>query len=123
MRPEHLITAGALLCMVGGAMVWAAGAADRHRPGPARPARAPRARRVGAFACATLLGALITGLQWVLLGASAATVAAGPAWTAVLGVPAFLAAATLVRVALAIRTALARYRHRDHRARVRGVQR
>lgn len=121
MRPEHLIAIGAVLSIVGGAMVWASGATDRRNP--VRPARATRARRAGALVCASLLGGVLAGLQWILLGATAATSGGTPVWIAVLGPPAFLAAATLVRVALAIRTALARHWRRKQRARIRGMQR
>jgi hypothetical protein len=108
MTPELLVVVGVVLAGTGTAMVWASTAPDRRRRNRVRPFRR---RSSCALVCATLIGAMIAGLQWMLLDSTRlAPVDLVRAVT--LGVPAFLAGATLVRLARAIDAAVGRYRRR-----------
>ena len=89
-----LIITGAVLAVVGSAMVWASGPRHGHRP--TRRASS-RGRLSVALVCAAVTGGLITGVQWALLSQT------GPAaWVAVLGPPALLAGAAVTRLLLLI---------------------
>ena len=111
MTPELLIVIGVVLAGTGATMVWACTAADRHR----RENRARRSRRgwSAALVCAALIGGVIAGLQWVLLASTILAPAADPVRAVTLGVPAFLAGTTLVRLTRAIGAAVGRSRRRN----------
>jgi hypothetical protein len=99
-----LIITGAVLAMVGLAMVWASG--PRHRRRPTRVA-ARHGRLCSALVCAAVAGGLITGVQWAVLSQT------GPAaWVAVLGPPALLAGASVTRLLLLIIDAIRSRRRR-----------
>ena len=120
MNPDTLITGGAVLAAIGVAMVWAS------RPSPGRRPRGSARRRVGwvaALAWSAVAGSLIGAVQWVSLGAAALPVTAG-IWPALLlEVPALLAGATLVRLALVLAAAWRQRRRRREIRRMRGEQR
>jgi hypothetical protein len=118
MSPDHLLTIGVVLAGTGSAMVWASAAPRRRRRGLSTTP--PRTGRSGALMCTAVLGGVIAGLQWVLLSSTTPTSAVGPVWTAVLGLPAFLAGATLVRLARAMCAALGAYRRRREILRAHG---
>ena len=119
-----LIFAGMLLAVLGLMMVWAAG---RHRA-DARTAQTIACRRSrraglrrshwrgvvrlsGAPLCAAMAGGVIFGVQWALLDLSGKTATVWSAmWAVVLGVPAFLAGATVVRLLAVLCGAGWRYR-------------
>ena len=90
--PELLIVVGVILAVVGAALLWASRprAARRRRKRVPRPASA----RSGALVCAAVAGGLITGVQWVVVSQNSPVAT----WIVVLGVPAFLAGATVVRL-------------------------
>ncbi len=92
MSPELLIGIGVVLTVVDAAMLWASGPRAMRR----RRARMPRpvSGRSGALICAAVASGLITGVQWAVVSQT------GPAaaWVVVLGAPAFLAGATVVRL-------------------------
>jgi hypothetical protein len=123
MTPELLIVIGVVLAGTGATMVWASTAADRHR----RKQRARRSRPgwSAALVCAALIGGVIAGMQWVLLASTFPAPAADPVRMVALGLPAFLAGTTLVRLARAIGAAVgrSRRRHRILRAHERGDRR
>jgi hypothetical protein len=113
MNPEHLIIIGAVLATTGGAMVWASTAPSRRRR--KLSTQPPHGGSPGALPCAALGGGAIAGLQWMLLNPTvSAPVSAAmlSAWAVVLGLPAFLAGATLVRLAGVVHAALNRRRRR-----------
>jgi hypothetical protein len=123
MTPELLIVIGVVLAGTGATMVWAAAAPDRRR----RRKRAQPCRRrwSGALMCTALIGGVIAGLQWVLLDSTIPAPAADPVRAVALGLPAFLAGATLFRLVRAIGAAVDRYRGRRRilRAEERGGRR
>ena len=92
MSPELLIVVGVVLAVVGAAMLWA----SRPRATRRRGVRVshPVSGRSGALVCAAVAGGLITGVQWVVVSQTSPAAA----WLFVLGVPAFLAGATVVRL-------------------------
>ena len=110
MTPELLIVISVVLAGTGGVMVWASAAPDRRRR--EKRARPSRRHSSGALVCAALIGGMIAGLQWVLLDPSIPAPAAGPVRVMALGLPAFLAGATLVRLGRALGAAVGRYRQR-----------
>jgi hypothetical protein len=89
-----LIITGAVLAVVGLAMVWASG--PRHGRWPTRRASS-RGRLSIALVCAAITGGLITGVQWAVLSQTRPA-----AWVAVLGPPALLAGAAVTRLLLLI---------------------
>jgi len=98
-----LIASGVALAVVGMAMLWVSAArATRRR---ARAAR-PLAGLPGALMCTSVVGGVITGVQWAVLSQTGP----GAAWVAVLWLPAFLAAATVARLLAAFCIVLARRR-------------
>ena len=108
-----LIIIGAVLAVVGLAMVWASG--PRHGRRRTRAA-ATRGRLSIALVCAAVTGGLITGVQWALLSQT------GPAaWMAVLGPPALLAGAAVTRLLLLILDASRSRRRRTQSMRHRRV--
>jgi hypothetical protein len=116
-----LIALGTALAVVGATMVNASVA--RFPQNPARLARARRHDQAGtptrglpgALVSTSLLGGVLTGVQWVVLSKT------GPAalWVAVLGLPAFLAGATVIRLIAVLRAAYRRHRHARRLQRVR----
>ena len=94
---SSLITTGAILVIVGLAMI---------RSSFARPARRrtrahrPAAGLSGALTCTSLGGGVIAAAEWLILSQTGP----GAAWVAVLAVPAFLAAATVTRLLVIART-------------------
>lgn len=89
-----LIITGVVLALVGLAMVWASG----PRRGCRRTrAASSRGRLSVALVCASVTGGLITGVQWAVLSRTSPA-----AWLAVLGPPALLAGAAVIRLLLLI---------------------
>jgi hypothetical protein len=105
-----LIGSSAALVVAGTTMLWASSAlAKRHRPRAARPLAGP----AGALTCTSVVCGVITGAQWAVLSQTGP----GAAWLAVLWLPAFLAAATVVRLLALVRVVLGR------RGRARAIRR
>jgi hypothetical protein len=96
--------------VLGAGMVWAAGRMKRHaglvrtahhlRSGLGRALDGMR-RRAGVLSCTSLATGLIVAAQWAVLG----PVGSPPVWV-VLGLPAFLAGATVTRLLVAVRVAV-----------------
>jgi hypothetical protein len=117
-----LITTGAVSTVLGAGMVWAAGRMKRHA-GLVRTARHLRSglgraldgmrRRAGVLSCTSLATGLIVAAQWAVLG----PVCSPPVWV-VLGLPAFLAGATVTRLLVAVRLAVWTVQLRRRRARL-----
>jgi hypothetical protein len=117
-----LITTGAVSMVLGAGMVWAAGRAKRHS-GLVRMGRRFRSclgravgglrRRVGVLLCTSLATGVIVAAQWVVL----VPLRPPPVW-AVLGLPAFLAGATVTRLLVAVRVAVWAFHVRRRRARL-----
>jgi hypothetical protein len=98
MNPEIaglLVAAGLVLVLAGSAMVWmSTRRAERRRVRPvAQPGRLPRGW-AGALFCTSVATGVILVVQWTVV-AQTGSVAV---WTLVLGLPAFLAGATVTRL-------------------------
>ena len=114
MNPELLIAVGLLLAVVGTALLWASrppGAG--RRAGTRRPVTSRSGRWSGVLICAAVAGGLITGVQWAVVSQTAPAAV----WALVLGLPGFLAGATVVRL-----FSLVVIVHRRREARVRPGQ-
>lgn len=123
MNPHALLITGAALAAIGAAMVWASRPPGARRR-PHSSARRSRVGRVGALVWSAMAGTLIGAAQWAALGAAALPVTVG-VWPAlVLGVPALLAGATLVRLALVLPAVWRQHQQRRREIRrVRGEHR
>lgn len=99
-----LIGGGVVLVVAGAALLWAA-SARRAKPRRARTT-GPSKGRGGALTGTSMLCGVITGVQWAVLSQTGP----GAAWVAVLWLPAFLAAATVVRLFAVIRLGFGRRR-------------
>jgi hypothetical protein len=98
MNPEIaglLITTGLVLVLAGSAMVWMSTRRTKQRQARtvAQPARSPRGW-AGALFCTSVATGVILGVQWTVV-AQTGSVAV---WALVLGLPAFLAGATVTRL-------------------------
>jgi hypothetical protein len=94
-----LIGFAAALMLVGTVMLWASAPRTKSPTmAPTTRRRARAARRpggwVGALTRTSVVCGVIMGVQWAVLTANGP----GPAWVAVLWLPAFLAAATVARL-------------------------
>jgi len=96
--PLQLIAVGAVLAAVGLAMVSASGRKQRHEPRRRPTTAAPRAGRPGALTCTAVASGLITGGQWAVLSQTDPAAGWALVWLVVLGLPAFLAGATVARL-------------------------
>jgi len=85
-----LITAGVVLAVVGMAMVWASAPRAERRGRAVHPLRGLS----GALTGTAVAGGVITGMQWAVVSQTGPAVA----WAVVLGLPAFLAGATVIRL-------------------------
>jgi hypothetical protein len=134
MSPELWIVVGSVLAVVGAGMLWASrpGARPGFRVGTGRRgrqcgARSPRRARgllwgrSGALFGAGFLGGVIAGVQWLVVSSvhpapTPAMLDAGS--VLVLGVPGFLAGATVVRLLAVIARVVRLVVHRRRVARV-----
>ena len=117
-----LITTGFVSMVLGAGMMWAAGRARRHaglvrlacrlRIGLGRGLGGLR-RRAGVLACTSLGTGMIVAAQWAVL-----VPAGSPQVWLLLGLPGFLAGATMTRLLVALRVAVWTVRAR-RRARLR----
>ena len=103
--PELFIVFGSGVTAVGAGMwLWATRPRTRRRRARLpRPVGGPS----GALICAGFVGAVIVGLQWVVVSETSP----GAVWLVVLGVPGFLAGATVVRLLIVI--GVVRHRRRS----------
>jgi hypothetical protein len=88
--PETLITVGVGLAVVGMAMIWA----GRPQAGRRRDRRSSPTGASGALTCAAVSAGVITGVEWAVVSQTDRALA----WVIVLGLPAFLAGATVARL-------------------------
>ena len=124
LSPELLIVAGSGLMVVGAGMLWAvhtrAGTRRRTRLGiRRRRARrpGPMGGRSGALVGAGCVGGAIVGVQWLVVTTAIPSVAPSATAMLVLGVPGFLAGATVVRLLAVIGIVLHRRRRTAGRGR------
>jgi hypothetical protein len=117
LRPGLLIVAGSGLMVVGAGMLWVsrtrAGTRGRTRLGiRRRRARrlGPMGGRSGALVGAGCVGGAIAGVQWLVVTTAIPSVAPSATAMLVLGVPGFLAGATVVRLLAVIAIVLHRRR-------------
>jgi hypothetical protein len=122
--PGLLMIVGSGLMVVGAGMLWAsqtrAGTRRFTRPGiRRRRARrpGPTGGRSGALVGAGCVGGAITGVQWLVVSTATPPVAPSAAAMLVLGVPGFLAGATVVRLLAVIGIVLHRRRRTAGRGR------
>ena len=117
LSPGLLMIVGSGLMVVGAGMLWAsqtrAGTRRFTRPGiRRRRARrpGPMGGRSGALVGAGCVGGAIAGVQWLVVTSAFPSVAPSAASMLVLGVPGFLAGATVVRLLAVIAIVLHRRR-------------
>jgi hypothetical protein len=111
LSPNLLMIVGSGLMVVGAGMLWASQTrASTRREISRRRARlpGPMVGRSGALVGAGCAGGAIAGVQWLVVSTATPPVAPSAASMLVLGVPGFLAGATVVRLLAVIAILLRR---------------
>ena len=100
--PETVIVAGVGLAMVGIVTMWAGRSRAGRRPHRTSQSTGP----CGALTCTVASAGVITTMEWAVISQTDQAWV----WVVVLGLPAFLAGATAVRLLAAVRTVHTRRR-------------